>query len=472
MASLAVLARTENSRVGRAAAALPGAGQWSLTRQFLVGHFAIVLLGVLLTGAWIGNQIEASVLDRTASVTNLYVNSVIGPRLQSLARSAWLTPAEIGDLDHLITDTPLGQGVVVFKIWSPDGHVLYSRDRSLIGRQFPRDEKFMRSATGQVVADVSNLTDDENEDERGQWSHLIEVYAPVLRDGDGQLIAINEFYMLPDELDAQIGAARLRAWIIAGGIGALLYLFTIGIVKRGSDTIERQRGRLQQQVKELAVLHQRVLQAASRTTALNEQALRRISADLHDGPGQVLALAMLRLDSLRAPCGDQSDFGVVREAVSDALKDVRAISSGLRLPELEPVPMSEAVERVVVDHERRSDTPVHTSIEALPGATPLAIKIAVVRTLQEALSNATRHASGVDVAVRLWTDAERLWLEVADGGPGFDPSAVNDSERRHLGLAGMRERAELLGGSFSVLSSHGGGTKVQAWWPLVDQVAA
>src|SRR5689334_11519758 len=121
MASLAVLARTENSRVGRAAAALPGAGQWSLTRQFLVGHFAIVLLGVLLTGAWIGNQIEASVLDRTASVTNLYVNSVIGPRLQNLARSAWLTPNEIADLDHLITDTPLGQGVVVFKIWSPDG---------------------------------------------------------------------------------------------------------------------------------------------------------------------------------------------------------------------------------------------------------------------------------------------------------------------------------------------------------------
>src|SRR5438270_12255207 len=108
MASFAAFAPTvaKRSFLARSAATGPGTGQWSLTRQFLVGHFAIVLLGVLLTGAWIGNQIEASVLDRTASVTNLYVNSVIGPRLQNLARSAWLTHDEIADLDHLITDTP------------------------------------------------------------------------------------------------------------------------------------------------------------------------------------------------------------------------------------------------------------------------------------------------------------------------------------------------------------------------------
>src|SRR5262245_54241076 len=63
---------------------------WSLARQFLIAHFGIVLLGVVVTGAWIGNQIESSVLDRTGSVTALYVDSVIGPRLQNLAVSEWL----------------------------------------------------------------------------------------------------------------------------------------------------------------------------------------------------------------------------------------------------------------------------------------------------------------------------------------------------------------------------------------------
>src|SRR5664279_646375 len=81
---------------------------WSLTWQFLVAHFALVLIGVLITGAWIGTQIEASVLDRTASVTALYVDSVIGPRLQNLAQAHWLSADEIADLDHLIAGTALG----------------------------------------------------------------------------------------------------------------------------------------------------------------------------------------------------------------------------------------------------------------------------------------------------------------------------------------------------------------------------
>jgi signal transduction histidine kinase len=447
---------------------VPHAPRWSLARQFLVAHLAIVLVGVVVTGVWIANQIEASVLDRTGSVTALYVDSVISPRLQNLAQARWLSSAEIADLDHLMTETALGQGVVVFKIWSPDGRVLYSPDRGLIGRQFPLSGDLEKSVDGQVTVDMSDLSEPENEHERAQWSHLIQVYAPVRRNLDGQVIAVNEFYLLPDELEAQIGAARLRAWLIVGGLGALLYLLSAGIVKRGSDTIERQRTRLQQQVQELGLLHERVLQAASRTTALNEQSLRRISADLHDGPAQVLALAMLRLDALKTPCGDHADFGVVRDAVWDALTEVRAISSGLRLPELEAVAVSDVLERAVADHERRSGTPVKRVTDHLPLRTPLAVKIALVRTLQEALSNSTRHGGSANVSVHAWGQADRLWLEVADCGPGFDESTMPVVESGHLGLAGMRERAELLGGTFTVRSASGAGTTIRACWPLVD----
>src|SRR5689334_19515390 len=163
--------------------------RWSLAREFLVGHFAIVLLGVLVMGAWVGGQIQTSVLDRTASVTTLYVGSVIGPRLQSLASSASLSEQEIADLDQLVTTTSLGQGVVVYKLWSLDGHVLYSPDRKLIGRQFPVSDDFVRTLRGDVFADISDLQEPENELERTQYSHLIQVYAPVRRDGDGQVIA-------------------------------------------------------------------------------------------------------------------------------------------------------------------------------------------------------------------------------------------------------------------------------------------
>jgi signal transduction histidine kinase len=446
--------------------------RWSLARQFLIAHFGVVLLGVILTGVWIGNEIESSVLNRTASVTALYVDSLITPRLQNLATSAWLSSDQMAEFDRLVTGTALGQGVVVFKIWSPQGRVLYSLDRSLIGRQFAASDEFQTALSGQVVSDMSDLSEPENVRERAQWSHLIEVYAPVRRDLDGQIIAINEFYLLPDALEAEIADARLRAWLLIGGLGIVLYLLTAGMVKRGSDMIEQQQSRLQEQVAELATLHERVLQAASRTTALNEQSLRRISADLHDGPAQVLALASLRMDALGQACGENADFSIVQDSLRDALKEVRAISSGLRLPELEAVPVSEVLERALLEHERRSGVRAERQLERLPTRVPLAVKIALVRTLQEALSNATRHAPGAEQLVRAWGQGGHLYMEVTDRGPGFDLSKTADFDSGHLGLAGMRERAELLGGSFTVRTAPGAGTTVRACWPLVEHVSA
>jgi signal transduction histidine kinase len=447
--------------------AIAAVRKWSLARTFLVIHFAIVLAGVLVTGAWIANQIETSVLDRTAGVTSLYVESLVSPRLQTLPQTPSLSADEIADLDALVTGTALGRGVVVFKIWSPQGQVLYSPDRTLIGKVFPPSEEFRTALDGQVSADLSNLSEPENEHERTLFSRLIEVYAPVLRDGSGQIIAINEFYLMPDQLESELQVARLRAWAMIGGLGALLYLVSAGIVKRGSDTIEQQRTRLQHQVRELATLHGRVMQAANRTTRLHEQALRRITADLHDGPGQVLALALLRLDALREPCAGQADFAVVHDAVRDALAEVRAISSGLRLPELEPVGLQEVIERTVSDHERRSGHNVVRRFDSLPWCAPLAIKIALARTVQEALSNASRHACGQQITVHAWSESDKLCVRVSDCGPGFDPASVDTSA--HLGLAGMRERAELLGGHFRVETAAGVGTSVIACWPLLER---
>jgi signal transduction histidine kinase len=217
-------------------------------------------------------------------------------------------------------------------------------------------------------------------------------------------------------------------------------------------------------------LHERVRQAARRTTALNEQALRRIGADLHDGPCQALALALLRVETLRervvrgeANVGD--DFQVIAAAVRDGLAEVRAISAGLRLPELAPLSVAEVAERALREHERRSGAAVHRHLDA-PDQAPLAIKIALFRTLQEALSNATRHGGGAGVAARVWTQADELWLAVSDRGCGFVPEQAELKGR--LGLASMRERAELLGGSMWIDTRLGHGTTVRLSWPLQE----
>jgi signal transduction histidine kinase len=447
--------------------------RWSLAQQYLLASLLVVLAGVLVTGAWIGHQIETSVLERMGGITALYIDSVIGPNLQALAQDdRWLTADDTAALNRLVASTGLGQGVVQFKVWSRDGRVLYSADPALVGRQFPIDDALQQAIDGNVSADISNLDEAENVDERQHFSRLVEVYAPVRQDNDGRVIAVNEFYLLPDALDAEIREAQLRSWAVVGGIGLATYLLLAGIVKRGSDTIRHQQRELERRLEQNVRLHERVRQAAGRTTALNEQSLRRISADLHDGPGQALALALLRLDALQAPCqGDaqscvrtRADFETVHAAVRDALSDLRAISAGLRLPELERLSVAEVAARAIDDHQRRSGVLVQRHLESLPDQAPLPIKIALLRTLQEALSNATRHGRGDDVRVGLNGARDQLRLTVSDRGPGFDTRQA--SSGGGLGLAGMRERAELLGGAFSVESTPGAGTTVRACWPL------
>src|ERR1700730_14841718 len=85
--------------------ALDALPEGSLARQYVVASLIVVLAGVLVTGAWIGHQIETSVLDRTAGVTALYVDGFLSSTLQGLARDdRWLTPADTEALDHLISD--------------------------------------------------------------------------------------------------------------------------------------------------------------------------------------------------------------------------------------------------------------------------------------------------------------------------------------------------------------------------------
>lgn len=93
------------------------------------------------------------------------------------------------------------------------------------------------------------------------------------------------------------------------------------------------------------------------------------------------------------------------------------------------------------------------------------IKITTYRFIQEALNNAFRHAGGVNQQVRVHRDQDRLVLEVSDRGPGFDPEQINAWDG-HLGVSGMRERVESIGGEFNLQSTIGQGTIMQAYVPV------
>jgi signal transduction histidine kinase len=446
----------------------------SLARRFLLASLAVLVVGGLAVGWWIGGQLERGIIDRTASITGLYVQSFIEPHLESLAAGSWLSDSDVAELDALLSDTTFGQRVVALKVWRPDGAIAYSPDRSLIGQSFPVEDGLRDAINGNVVADMSALEADENVSEQARgFSRLLEMYLPVRERGGGRIVAVAEFYVLPTEIDQEVGGAQLRSWLAVGGAVSLVYLLLFGIVRQGSQTIDRQRLALENQVTELSALldqnetlRNRVRVAAERTTTLGERNLRRISSDLHDGPGQMLALAMLRLDQLRADDGkvDEKELAELQSALSDALRDMRSIAAGLRLPELSTLSTADTLRRAVDDHVRRTGMKVDLKLQEPRREASLPTKIALFRAAQELLSNATRHGGGKDVALSLRAEESRLALTVNDAGPGFGEMRVGEGE--HLGLAGIREQAELLGGTFEIGHAPGAGAQVTVRWPL------
>ena len=460
--------------------------QLTVAQRFMLGSLVILALGMALIGTWVSRQIEDGIIHRTASTTALYVDSLIGPSVQSLVADDELAAAESDRLDWLFADTPLGQQVLAFQIWDPRGRIVYSTVPSLIDTTAPIDDELEQALRGQVTADVGEAEGGQLLPADMSARKLIEIYSPIRDRDTGTVIAAAEFYYGINELQSDLAAAQRRSWLVVGGVTLLIYLLLASFIQRISNTIRRQQQELEHQVIQLTEmvvqnreLHERVRAAAARTVALNERVLRRLSAELHDGPAQEISLALLRLDHMISLLGLQSDNGETRPGDLDheftlvegslrrSLDEVRAMSAGWSLPHLANLTVAQTIDHVERAHRRRTGEPLTVVTRDLPEQAPLAVKIALYRIIQEALTNAWRHAGSKDLRLEVVGAGNELRLTVADGGPGFDPARQNGAGD-HLGLTGMRERAESLGGRFQVESNTQSGTRVIASLPLTD----
>jgi len=218
-------------------------------------------------------------------------------------------------------------------------------------------------------------------------------------------------------------------------------------------------------------LRQGMQRANERAAVVNEHTLQRIGADLHDGPAQLLAFAMMKFVKLTGPLAAKGDERVVKElqsvrsAVEDTLREIRHISTGLAPPGLERATLRETIELIIGLHEQHTGTSVRVHLDPLPTHAPRAINTCVYRFVQEALSNAYRHAGGRGQCVSAAEGpGDLVSITVSDSGPGFCP--IKDSTSG-LGLTGMRARIESLGGTLDVVSdAPAGGTKLVAQFDL------
>ena len=432
----------------------------SLAVQFVIAGGVGLLSVMLVVGFWVTSQIREGVIHNSAATTALYVDSVIAPLLPDLRKSRELDATIKRALDETLGQGALGKRLFSFKLWRQDGTVLYAKDAALIGRQFDPSANLRAAFAGNVVAEFNKLDDADDAGERTAGKPLFEIYNPVREPWSGEVVAVSEFYEIADDFQSTLSSALLSSWLIVAAATATALTLLSGIVMRGSSTIDKQRGVLQGQVSELQALvlqnralRLRVQQASRRATALNERYLRRIGADLHDGPAQLLALAALRVDSpMLSGEGASSEsrsaeVAMIRKTLEDAMREIRGICNGLVLPQIEMAATGDILRLAVDEHQRRTGTSVALTLSGQLPELGASEKISIYRFVQEGLNNAYRHGQGKDQAVKAGVKGGRLSVEVSDSGPGFDPARAEG-----LGLAGLRERIESIGGQFEAIS--------------------
>jgi signal transduction histidine kinase len=445
----------------------------SLAAQFVIAGSVVLVAGMAAIGFWVTQRIEDGVTHNTAVSTALFMESLVAPVVQELARVDRLSAENQEKLDRLLGGSELGRQVVSFKVWKQGGLIAYSSHHAIIGTTYPTTPNLEQAWTGKVTAEFDTLEDEEDALERAAGLPLLEMYSPIRQTGTGRIIAVAEFYETAEALNENLFWATLESWVVVAIVTLAMLGALSGIVFRGSSTIERQRIALQDRIDELSLLlaqneelRSRVQRASRRTAEINERYLRRISADLHDGPAQLLALALLRLDALkpliRKHVGkevDRSDVDIVRGSLTDAITEVRDICAGLTLPELDGLCPAKLLKNAASAHERWTKTSVAVDIQSAPQALSKSLKICLYRFVQEGLSNAFRHAGGADQQLSCRFEAQMLEVEISDSGPGFQPSKRTEGAHG-LGLPGLRERIESLGGSLKIISMPGEGTRL------------
>jgi signal transduction histidine kinase/HAMP domain-containing protein len=239
----------------------------------------------------------------------------------------------------------------------------------------------------------------------------------------------------------------------------------VGVAVRNAELLER----LQQKEQTLQGL-------LRKTLTVQEEERRRLSRELHDETSQVLSALIMNIDLLESQGGvdeaSRARIGAVKALAEEAARNLDRMLFELRPALLDELGLMPALRWYVAQMSDLWGFPIEFE-GAKVGRLPGHVELAAFRIVQEAVSNCARHARPTKVGVHVAVRDGRLHLEIEDDGVGFDVVEVSARARtgEAVGLEGMRERAEIAGGTFRVDSVPGHGTRVLAEIPLPEEGA-
>src|SRR5712664_454935 len=199
-----------------------------------------------------------------------------------------------------------------------------------------------------------------------------------------------------------------------------------------------------------------------------EEEIKRIAYAVHDEAGQLLVAVHLALAeaALELPEPQQAQFARIKEMLNQVEKHLRRYSHELRPTILDDLGCIPAIRFLAEGISKRANLPIHIDA-AVPGRPPSAVETTLYRIVQEALTNAVKHAKASNVWIRAWREDLVLCCSIRDDGGGFDSGQTHAARgRKGLGLIAMQERVTAIGGTLHIESRPGHGTELSIRLPL------
>ena len=418
-----------------------------VTRFALAGVLSLALVSAVTAYASRRFGTERAIAE-AKNVTWVSMKGIIEPVLDDALLD--MDRDVLDRIDAAVRQSVLRGSLVRVKIWAADGTILYADEPRLIGQRFELDaDKLTVLAGGDGKADVSDLSEPENRYETGN-AKLLEVYQRTELPNGTPLLFETYFRY------SGVTAVGRQLWgqFAPIAIGALALLELIQIPLAWSMA---RRLRSSQHERERLLRH---------AIDASDSERRRIASDLHDGVVQDLTGVSLGLAALGK--ADQISPEQVNEASSSirtSIKSLRSLLVEIYPPNLQEEGLESAIGDLLGRLSGRGiATRLDVDLDDL--ALDLETSSLLYRTAQEALRNVAAHSGAEQVRVVLRAADERLHLIIDDDGRGFSDEVLTDrAAQGHVGLRSLAGLVADLGGTLTIRSAHGAGTRVEVEMP-------
>ncbi|MFD0857838.1 sensor histidine kinase [Roseovarius aquimarinus] len=406
-------------------------------------------------GVFITNKYRSLQLHSHGQIGSVYIANLLAPYAVTIQQDTPITAAGMQEAFRNLTDN---NSSIMLRIWNLDGSLFFSTFPEDTAAEH-QDDDLRAALEGRFVAKLER--EGPQKPDFPMTYPYFEVYAPIYDPATGEMVAAGEVYQDATEILQDRAFVERMIWAALAFV-TLCVLAMLALSFSQSAQLQDRLAAERRMRKQNTALRRAADQARLDAAQANEQVLNLIGAELHDGPVQLLGLISLLEGSDRKT--ELADGTTLRGLIDQVMTELRAMSAGLILPELDELDSTGVVGLAVHRHKALTGQAVDLETEGPAVSLDAPRRICLYRVVQEGLTNAMRHGGDKTPKVVITSQETRLVISIHNGAS----SDVQETPRPaawRLGLNGMRRRLDAFGGEL-VLENGGETAMLRVTLPI------